>query len=155
MGGGARRRTAALLAGLWAGEALGVGVIAAPAIFAALPRLDAGQAVGAVLAIDAGVGLALGLVLLMLAVDAASRSAERGGSRFSGNAVLALGGLFCVLFGHYGLQPALAAARSGQGPLPFGALHGIATAFFGLKIVCATVLAWRLSGPLRAAATTS
>jgi hypothetical protein len=39
----------------------------------------------------------------------------------------------------------LAAARPGQGPWSFGALHGASAAFFGLKALLVLALAWRLA----------
>ena len=60
--------------------------------------------------------------------------------------LLVLGALFCTIVGYFALQPMMAPARAGQGPLSFGALHGMSSALFALKAVLVGTLAWRL-GP--------
>ena len=61
--------------------------------------------------------------------------------------LMVLGTLFCTVAGYYAVQPMLPAARAGQGPLSFGALHGVSLGFFALKGVLAMALAWRLGRP--------
>lgn len=140
-------RLAALLAGLWAGVIAGIGAIAAPAVFAVLQRSVAGAVAGRMFSHEAYLGLAIGAVLLFLLKRRARDAAAAGrGSVFSTEMVLAMVALFCTLFGYFGLQPLMAQARAGEGPLSFGALHGISATFFVLKGVTALVLAWRLSG---------
>ncbi|MEO8080083.1 MAG: DUF4149 domain-containing protein [Caldimonas sp.] len=151
----ARERAAAWLAALWAGQGVGSGFVAAPALFAALPRHVAGQAATAVFAADALAGLVAGAVLLLLCLGRMRREPPASIRRTRIDAALALAGLLCVLLGYYGLQPLMAPARAGQGPLSFAALHGLASAFFILKVGCAGVLAWRLTRGLRPAATSS
>jgi hypothetical protein len=53
--------------------------------------------------------------------------------------------LFCTVAGYFALQPMMAAARAGQGPWSFAALHVASTAFFSLKALLVLVLAWRVS----------
>jgi len=139
----------------------GVGFIAAPALFATLARADAGRAASRLFAIDAVVGLAFGALLLIATMQRARLDAEAGrGSRFSTDMVLALVALFCVVAGHYGLQPMIESAREAGSPGPsFAALHGASTLLFGVRFLVVAALAWRLTATLArvatAAATTS
>jgi hypothetical protein len=152
------RRVACALAGVWAGLMAGIGFVAAPTLFAQLGRADAGRVAGRLFLTDAYLGLAFGAVLLLLARQVAKADAERGGSRFSTEMILALAALFCIVAGHFGPQPMLEAARAGGGGASFAVLHGVASAFFVAKLALVAVLAWRLGrpgGPVRAAAPTS
>lgn len=147
------------MAGAWAGLVAGVGFVAAPVLFATLVREDAGRVVSRLFAIDATIGLVVGGVLLVLCLQLARRDAEHGASRFSGEMVLVLAALFCVVAGHYAMEPMIESARRGEGRPSFAVLHGVATAFFLLKFVAVAALAWRLTAPAgagtRAAAPTS
>jgi hypothetical protein len=144
------RRAAAWLAGIWAGLVAGVGFVAAPVLFATLPRGDARRAAARLFAVDATVGIGFGAVLLVLSLQLARRDAERGASRFSTEMLLVLAALFCIVAGHYAIEPMLAAAARGEGGPSFAVLHGAASAFFVLKFVAVAVLAWRLTGVTRA-----
>jgi len=137
-----------LLPGLWAGWLLCVAALATPAAFALLPQADAGRLAGRMLAQEAYTSLALGVVLLVLERVAARRTVAAGqGSQFSAGMVLALGALFCTVAGYFALQPMMAAARAGQGPLSFGQLHAVSAVFYGLKVLLVLALAWRAAGP--------
>jgi len=152
------RRAAGLLAGAWAGLMAGLGFVAAPLLFALLSRTDAGRVAGRLFAAEANLGLALGVVLLMIVRHLAPSEVERGASRFSTELILVLAALFCTVAGHFGLQPMFEAARAGQGRASFAVLHGVAAAFFLAKLGAVIALAWRLGRPaaaVRAAATTS
>ena len=152
------RRAGSLLAAAWVGLMAGLGFVVAPSLFALLSRADAGRVAGRLFAIDAYVGLASGVVLLLIARHLAQGDAERGGSRFSTEMILALTALFCTVAGHFGLQPMLDAARAGEGRASFAVLHGTAAAFFLVKLGVVAALAWRLGRPaaaFRAAGTTS
>lgn len=139
-------RVAAVFAGLWAGVLLAIALIAAPAGFATLAAADAGRVAGRMFAQEAYLGLALAIVLFLLERRRARLDAEAGrGSVFNANMVLLLGALFCTVAGYFALQPMMAAARAGQGPWSFGALHGASAAFFGLKALLVLALAWRLA----------
>jgi len=63
--------------------------------------------------------------------------------------LLLLGTVFCTVAGYFALQPLMAGARSGQGPLSFGQLHMISVGFFVLKLLCILALAWRAVGTRR------
>jgi hypothetical protein len=52
--------------------------------------------------------------------------------------------LFCTVAGYFAVQPMMASARVGEGSVSFGALHGIAMGFYGLKAILVSTLAWRL-----------
>ena len=130
----------------------GVGFVAAPTLFAVLERATAGHAAAQLFATDAAIGLGFGGLLLVATLQKARIEAEAGvGSRFSTEMLLALAALFCVVAGHYGVQPMLEAARRGEGGASFGALHAASTVFFGLRFLAASVLAWWLTGPSRVA----
>jgi hypothetical protein len=132
-----------LLAPLWLGMLLAVALIGTPAPFALLPRAEAGQVAGRMLAHEATLSLLVGVVLALIERQLARRRAEAGkGSQFSAGMGLALGAVFCTVLGYYALQPMMAEARSGAGRFTFGQLHAVSTAFYGLKLVLVAVLAW-------------
>lgn len=142
----ALERWRALLPGLWAGWMLCVALVATAAPFATLSQADAGRVVGRVLAHEAYSALFLGVLLLVLERLAARRQVRRGlGSQFTLGMALALGTLFCTVAGYFAVQPLMAAAKSGQGPLSFGQLHIVSAAFFVLKGVMVLLLAWRVT----------
>ena len=138
-------RWAALLAGVWAGVLACLGALAAPAAFAVLASVDAGRVVARMLTVEAYLSLALACVLFAIERTRSHRTAAAGtGSVFSTNLVLLFGTLFCTVAGHFALQPMLAAARLGQGPWSFGALHAVSGGLFALKGLLVLALAWRL-----------
>jgi hypothetical protein len=142
------RRLATVAAALWAGLILGIGLIAAPAAFAVLQRSVAGAVAGRMFMHEAYVGLAFSAVLLWAVRRVARSDAASGkGSQFSFSLVLVLIALFSTVFGHFGLQPMMAAARAGEGVLSFAALHGLSAGLFGLKGLVLAGLAWRLTTP--------
>ncbi len=148
-------RLAAVIAGLWAGVLLGIGAIAAPAAFAALAPADAGRVVGRMFAIEAYLSLAVAVVLFVIERQRSRDAAAAGtGSVLSANILLLLGTLFCTVAGEFALQPMIAAARAGQGPLSFAALHAIAGGMYVSKGLLVLALAWRLTA-VRTTATTS
>jgi hypothetical protein len=141
-------RLGGLLAGLWAGLMAGLGGVAATALFEVLPRADAGRAAARFFSLDATIGVVAGGLLAIIGLQIGRERAERGaGTRFGFELMLPLAALLCIVIGYYALLPMMEAARSGQGSLSFGALHGIAAAFFGLRLVLVVVLAWRLAQP--------
>lgn len=147
----ALRRAGAWLAGVWAGVMAGIGFVAAPALFATLPRGEAGAVANRLFAIDAYLALAFGIVILLLAMRRdrhhdADRHAQERRSVLSADVLLALGAVFCVVAGYFAVQPMMESARAGQATLSFGALHAVSTVFFGLRLLLVASLAWRLSG---------
>lgn len=137
-------RARALLAALWGGLLLCVAGVAAPSAFAVLERAQAGRLVGRMFELDAQIGLAAGLLLLMME-RRLQRDADGSGKVFTAELLLPLLALFCVVAGYYGLQPMLEAARAGQGAWSFGALHAVSSLLFGLKTLAVLLLAWRAS----------
>lgn len=137
-------RARALLAALWGGLLLCVAGVAAPSAFAVLERAQAGKLVGRVFELDAQIGLAAGLLLLMME-RRLQRDAGQPGKALTPELLLPLAALFCVVAGYYGLQPLLEAARAGQGSWSFGALHAVSSLLFGLKTLAVLLLAWRAS----------
>ncbi|NRF69951.1 DUF4149 domain-containing protein [Aquincola sp. S2] len=138
-----------LLPALWAGLLLCVALIATPAPFATLASTDAGRVVARIFVQEAWISLGVALLLLFIERRRARDAAEAGrGSVLSTEMLLLLGTLFCTIAGHFGIQPMLPAARSGQGALSFGQLHGLSVLFFGAKTVLVLALAWRISRPV-------
>jgi hypothetical protein len=142
------QRICALLAGLWGGVLLAIGALAAPAAFAVAPSDVAGRIAGRLFRQEAYAALAVSMLLfIMLRRLARDRAEQARGSVFSGEMLLALAALFLTVVGYFALQPAMEAARMGQGAWSFGALHGLSAAAFGLKGLVVLALAWRLSRP--------
>ena len=136
-----------LLPGLWAGVLLCVALVATPAAFATLGPAEAARVVARVLASEAYASLALGVVVLVWERLLARRRAIAGlGSQFSVGMVLALGALLCTVAGYFAVQPAMGAARAGQGALSFGQLHAVSSAFYLVKVGLVLALAWRATG---------
>ncbi|MDM4764823.1 DUF4149 domain-containing protein [Pelomonas sp. SE-A7] len=135
------------MAALWGGFLLCVATTAAPIAFAVLERAQAGKYVGGLFELDAQVSLAAGLLLVMM-----ERRLQRdqGGQVMSVGLLLPLLALFCTAAGFYGVQPAMEAARVGQGSLSFGALHAISSGFFVIKLLAVLLLAWRAGGAPKA-----
>jgi hypothetical protein len=133
-----------LLPGLWAGWLLCVALLATPAPFATLASHDAGRVVGRMLAQEAYVSLALGLILVLM-----ERTAERrsGGRPFGFGFGLALGALFCTVAGYFGVQPLMSAARAGASAFSFGQLHAASAGLFVVKAALVLALAWRAARP--------
>ena len=119
------RRAACWLAGAWAGLIAGVGFVAAPALFATLPRGDAGRVAAQLFKVDATIGVCVGAVLLVLCLQLARVDSASGvSSRFSTEMLLVLGALFAIVAGHYAIQPMIESARRGEGGPSFAVLHG-------------------------------
>jgi hypothetical protein len=144
------RRGAAWLAGAWAGLIGALGFVAAPTLFATLPRADAGRVAARLFAVDATIGVCAGALLLLLTFQLARRDAEQGASRFSTEMLLVLAALFCIIAGYYALEPMMQARLRGEAGPSFAVLHGAASAFFLVKLVAVGTLAWRLTGAPRA-----
>lgn len=139
-------RCSAWLAGLWSGALWAIALIAAPASFAAASVELAGRIAGRMFAQEAYLALALALALFLMLRRQARAAAQAGrGSVLNGNMLLTLAALFCTVAGYFALQPMMAAARAGQGSVSFAALHGVSMALYGLKAICVSVLAWRLT----------
>jgi hypothetical protein len=141
-------RAGAWIAGAWAGLMIGIGGVAAPLLFSTLSRTEAGRVAARLFSLEATIGVCAGALLVLVGLQLGSERAERTqGSRFGAELILALGAVACIVAGHYGVQPLIEAARAGQGSVSFAALHGIATAFFALRLVLVAILAWRLAAP--------
>ena len=137
-----------LLPGLWAGVLLCIATIAAPAVFALLDRSTAGQVVGWFFAREAWLSLVAALALMLIERRRARLAVAAGqGSVLSTELLLLLATVFCTVAGYFALQPLMAQARAGQGPLSFGQLHLISVGFFAAKLLCILALAWRAAGP--------
>jgi hypothetical protein len=145
---------ATVIAGAWSGVLVCIGAIAAPAAFATLARADAGRLVGRFFMVEAYLSLALAVLLFLIERRRTRDAAEAGQvSLLSANLVLLLGTLFCTVAGYFAIEPMMAAARAGQGPWSFGALHAVSSGLFALKGVLVLALAWRLTRSVRLSAT--
>jgi hypothetical protein len=141
-------RARRVLPGVWVGLGLGLGFVAAPALFAVLDRTAAGRVASRLFAAEALISVVLCVALALLERSRAARRAEAGeGSRASAELILVLGALFCTVLGHYAIQPMMEAARGGQGMWSFGALHGASSALYAVKLLLVATLAWRASAP--------
>ena len=141
---GAAQRWSAGLAAAWAGALLCLAALAAPAAFATLSAADAGRVAGRLFAHEATLSLVLALLLFVVEQKRARHAAEAGsGSVLSAAMLLLLGTIFCTVAGYYAVQPMMAAARLGQGPWSFGALHAVSAVFYAIKIGLVIALAWR------------
>lgn len=143
-------RFGAVLAGVWFGVLLAIAAIATPSMFALLEPGMAGKVAGRVLAIEAYVSLGMCVVLFGIERSKArSVVAQGAGSVMTTNLLLVLGALFCTVAGYFAVVPMMDAARAGQGRLSFGALHGISSGFYLLKMILVLSLAWRTTGGAR------
>ena len=133
-----------LVAVLWAGALWALGYIAAPAVFAAVPSVVAGDVVAQLLTrlgwVSIGCASAM-FVLVRLSSDLAGRK------RFLNLLVLAM--LACALVMWAGLQPAMAQLRELAGPggvraspywTQFAVMHGVSQLFHVIESVLAAVL---------------
>ncbi len=142
-------RVRRLLPGLWAGVLLCIAAIAAPAAFALLERPIAGQVVGWFFQREAWLSVVVAVLLLVVERPRARAAAAAGtGSVLSTDMLLLLATVFCTVAGYFALQPLMASARAGQGPLSFGQLHVISVVFFLAKLLLILALAWRGAGPV-------
>jgi Domain of unknown function (DUF4149) len=140
-------RVGAVLCGMWAGVLVGIAALGTRAGFALAPTELAGKLAGYMLEREAYLSLALCAVLFFFVRQQARAAAKQtGGSVMSANVLLVLAALFCTVLGHFVLQPAMVAARAGQGVWSFGALHAVSLGCFGIKALLVTTLAWRFSG---------
>ncbi len=133
-----------LVAVLWAGSLWALGYIAAPAVFAAVPSVVAGDVVAQLLTRLGWVSVAcavLMFVLVRISPDLAGRK------RFLNLLVLAM--LACALVMWAGLQPAMAHMRELAGPggvraspywTQFAVMHGVSQLFHVIESVLAAVL---------------
>lgn len=141
------RQARTLVAAVWLGLVLTLAVVVAPVLFAGLDRAEAGRLAGNLFRIEAHVALGLAVVLFLLERRLASVRLQAGrGSVLSVNVLLVLGALFCTVLGYFALQPLMDAARAGQGPWSFGALHGVSSSLFALKGLLLLALVWRGAG---------
>ena len=146
-------RSAAVLAGLWAGILVCIGAIAAPAAFATLASADAGRVVQRIFMQEAYLSLGVAVVLFVIERQRSRHAPVVGAdSVFNTNLILLLGSLFCTVAGYFAVQPMMAAARSGQGSVSFMTLHAVSGGLFALKGLLVLALAWRFAS-VRTAAT--
>ncbi len=140
-------RVASLICGVWSGVLIGLAGFGTRAGFALAPTELAGKLAGHMLQREAYFSLLLCVLLFFFVRQQARLAAEKTGSSvMSANVLLVLGALFCTVLGHFVLQPAMTAARDGQGIWSFGVLHAVSLVCFGVKTVLVATLAWRFSG---------
>jgi len=134
-----------LAAVLWAGTLWALGYIAAPAVFAAVPSLVAGDVVAVLLQRLGWVSVACAVLMFVLVRFSTDLDAAR---RRSLN-LLVLAMLACALVMWAGLQPAMAQMRELAGPsgvraspywTQFAVMHGVSQLFHVIESVLAAVL---------------
>jgi hypothetical protein len=134
-----------LVAVLWAGALWALGYIAAPAVFAAVPSLVAGDVVAQLLTRLGWVSIAC--AVLMLVLVRVSPDLPAGRRRYLNLLVLAM--LACALVMWAGLQPAMAQMRELAGPAgvraspywtQFAVMHGVSQLFHVIESVLAAIL---------------
>ncbi|MCC2956208.1 DUF4149 domain-containing protein [Massilia sp. IC2-477] len=134
-----------LVAVLWAGTLWVLGYIAAPAVFAAVPSLVAGDVVAVLLHRLGWVSIASAAV--MLALVRLSPDLDAGRRRSLNLLVLAM--LACALVMWIGLQPAMAQMRELAGPggvraspywTQFAVMHGVSQLFHVVESILAAIL---------------
>lgn len=134
-----------LAATAWAGSLWGVGFLAVPVLFHALPdKMEAGMLAGEMFTLVAYVGMACGACLLLLQGAEFGRRAWRQPLFLIVSAMLLL-----ALAGQFGLQPEMADLKAQALPddvmqSPFAAqfdlLHKIATALYSAQSLLAIAL---------------
>lgn len=139
------RHWQAWLSSLWLGLLLTLGGVAAPALFAVLDRVSAGQAAGRFFTLEAYISLVFAVTLLLLErrlLRADTSLFKR--NRWSLNMWLVVLALLLTLLSQYLVHPMLQSVKAGNtGPLSFGALHAISSGLFFAKTVVVLVLSWR------------
>ncbi|MCD2516282.1 DUF4149 domain-containing protein [Massilia sp. G4R7] len=134
-----------LVAVLWAGALWALGYIAAPAVFAAVPSLVAGDVVAQLLTRLGWVSIACAALMFVLVRVSSDLDAVR--KRILNLLVLAM--LACALVMWAGLQPAMAQMRELAGPggvraspywTQFAVMHGVSQLFHVIESVLAAVL---------------
>lgn len=126
---------------------MAVAFLAAPSAFKVLDRSAAGALVGRLFALEAPLSLATAAVCAGLAwwLPRASDAAAGAPLRRCRDERLwlALLAALLTLAGYYALQPAMAAARAGEGHWSFAQLHALSLGAYALKLAAVGVLAWR------------
>jgi hypothetical protein len=140
-------RAVGLLPAVWLGVLLCVALIATPAGFSMLPRTQAGALAGRILGYEATVSLAVGLTIVLLERWLMrGRQGPGAAVRPTCGMLLALGAVFCTVFGFYAMQQPMADARAGQGRFTFAQLHAVSLGVYGIKVLLVAMLAWRGAG---------
>ncbi len=134
------------LPGAWLGLLLGIGLIAAPSLFAVLPAADAGRVAARMFMHEAWLSLAFAAVLLLALRRPHQRGLFAARRTNFGDAALLWATAACTLLGYFAVAALMPAAREGQGLFSFGQLHGASAVFFGIKALLVLVLAWRAAG---------
>jgi hypothetical protein len=134
-----------LVAVLWAGSLWALGFIAAPTVFGMLGSVQAGDIVAALLARQAWIAIASGVVMLALARYAPDLDPKRR----RGLDIVIVAMLACALAIYLGLQPAMAHLRELAGPAgvraspywtEFAVMHGVSQLLHLVESVLGAVL---------------
>ncbi|WP_370681827.1 DUF4149 domain-containing protein [Comamonas sp. GB3 AK4-5] len=131
---GLQARLPWLLAALWWGSLTAMGV-AVQVLFAHWPRTPAAGAAAALLAAQAWISVACGVLLLVISKK---KHAQKQEPWAQDALVFVLGGLLLALLGQYGVLPR---ALAGQGAVWFY----LGLALYALQWLCALCVVWRLT----------
>lgn len=140
---------------VWLGGIVFFSFVGAPALFGALPRAEAGRAVGAVFPLYYAVGYVCGSLLLITCAVFAARSAQRTVWVF--NALLVTAMLLATLYAGRVVQPRAAALRPQlhaaevrpEVRREFDHLHRRAVQLNGFVLVCGLVVCGVTAARLR------
>jgi hypothetical protein len=138
---------------IWVGSLLTLGLVAAPVLFSMLDRAAAGSVAAQYFRIEAFVGVASALILILIG----NRFVKSGIADYKRVRWIVAVMLGCVLAGYFALQPFMeslrvAAQESGvalaDSPYAkqFGVLHGISSAIYLVQCLFGIALVWRLPG---------
>lgn len=125
-------RVLGVLLGIWLGAQLALGYVAAPVLFAQLPRMQAGEIAGVLFSLQAYFGLVVWVLAVVVAYGGPQDSVPTGRQR----ALMVL--LWLVLALNEGVvTPVIAALKSGGSHVlltltggDFGLWHGIASSLY-------------------------
>jgi Domain of unknown function (DUF4149) len=139
------RHWQAWLSSLWLGLLLTLGGVAAPALFAVLDRVSAGQAAGRFFSLEAYLSLIFAAALLLLERRLLrSDTSLFKRNRWSLRMWLIVIAVLLTLASQYLVHPMLQSVKDGHpGALSFGALHAISSTLFAVKTAVVLVLSWR------------
>ena len=135
-------RLTSFLITFWAGSLWTICGVVAPSLFAVLDdRHTAGQLAAHFFQLEAFIGLAIGLLLLML-----GRQPPRSLATSRARVLIAITAAM-PLISQVALNPFLDRARAAGDMARFGMLHGAAAALFVIACISALLLLWQFNRP--------
>ena len=128
-------------AALWWGSLSAIGFMAVPMLFAIKPAASAAGFMAAKLfAAQTWVSIACGLVLLVLAKDKGEPALTQWAQAAIGFVVA---GMLLALVVQYGVSPKIVARQN------LKLWHSLGTVMYAVQWLCAAVVLWRVTAPVR------